>query len=381
MGHDVAIAANFGVQASTLEWNGMPVYSANESWGNPAISTLAKHVGADWVICLNDAWVMRPDAWADDLRMAIWTPIDHYPIPPQVLSVLQHEKVKPIAMSQFGHEWMGKFALDGLYVPHGVDTSVFYPRPEHKAQARDALRVPEDAFLVGMVAANRGWSPHAPRKAFPQAFDAFARFAREHDNAYLYVHAEVQPSGPPGIDLVTLSRAVGIPEDRFCFPPTEAWQLPHLIDNTFMNGVYNALDVLLNPSMSEGFGVPIIEAQACGVPVIASNHSSMPELVKAGWLVEGDRWWDAAQAAFAIMPSITSIELGLAKAYKYARNQPGPNEAAVEFAKQYDADRVAEEFWQPALAALSQPRTVGPLRESRQVRRARERSEQKAVKA
>jgi hypothetical protein len=102
----VAIAANFGLQASATEWEGFQVYPANANWGNPTISTFAKHFQADLVIALCDAWVMKPDMWADDLKMAIWAPIDHYPIPPAVLAVLQHEKVRPIAMSRDGEMWM-----------------------------------------------------------------------------------------------------------------------------------------------------------------------------------------------------------------------------------------------------------------------------------
>jgi glycosyltransferase involved in cell wall biosynthesis len=385
LGHDVSIAANFGIAASVMEWRGMVVLPAQESWGNPSLGTFAKHTEADWVICLNDAWVMAPDKWPD-VKMALWCPIDHYPVPPRVLKVLMNDRVRPIAMSRFGEEWLNKFKLDPLYVPHGVDTSVFRPRPEHKSLARRALSIPDGAFLVGMVAANRGWSPHAPRKSFPQAFDAFARFAKRHDDAYLYVHAEAQPNGPPGIDLVTLSKAVGVPEDRVAFPPPEAWHLM-IMDKQFISGAYSAMDVLLNPSMSEGFGVPIVEAQACGVPVIVSNHSSMPELVGAGWIVEGDRWWDAAQDSFAIIPSIQSIEDALEDAYA-SRDDATLPVRAVEFAAQYDADLVTEQYWKPALEELDRPRVIPPLHigavpqgepihESRQVRRARERRESK----
>jgi glycosyltransferase involved in cell wall biosynthesis len=42
--------------------------------------------------------------------------------------------------------------------------------------------------------------------------------------------------------------------------------------------IYNAADVLLAPSLYEGFGLTIVEAMACGVPVITSNVSSLPEV-------------------------------------------------------------------------------------------------------
>lgn len=382
-GHDVAIAANFGLQASATTWGGMNVYPAAGRWGNPTISTFAQHHRADFVVALCDAWVLSPDEWADDLRMGVWAPIDHYPIPPAVLAVLKHDKVRPIAMSRDGEKWMRNFALDPLYVPHGVDTSVFRPMPEMRQAARDALSVPQDAFLVGMVAANKG-SPQFPRKGFPQAFDAFARFAEQHEDAYLYCHTEAAPwdrdrSKGNGIDLFTLAKAVGCPEARVSFPPEHAWHLG-VMDKSFVAHLYSAFDVLLNSSMGEGFGIPILEAQACGVPVIASDHSAMTELTQAGWLVSGDRWWDALQDSFSIIPSIGSIANALEAAYE-SRGDAKLSAAAVEFAQEYDADRVTVEYWEPVLEALGKPREVPPLngKASRQVRRAEERRKAKTA--
>jgi glycosyltransferase involved in cell wall biosynthesis len=43
--------------------------------------------------------------------------------------------------------------------------------------------------------------------------------------------------------------------------------------------LYNCADVFLYPSLYEGFGIPLLEAMACGVPVITSNTTSIPEVV------------------------------------------------------------------------------------------------------
>ena len=42
--------------------------------------------------------------------------------------------------------------------------------------------------------------------------------------------------------------------------------------------LYCGADLLVFPSLFEGFGLPILEAMACGVPVACSNLSSMPEI-------------------------------------------------------------------------------------------------------
>jgi len=58
-------------------------------------------------------------------------------------------------------------------------------------------------------------------------------------------------------------------------------------DKSTLVQIYNAADVLLAPSLHEGFGITILEAMACGTPVITSNVSAMPEVAgEAGVLIE-----------------------------------------------------------------------------------------------
>lgn len=356
LGHEMAVATNYGLQGAALPWNNILCYPSDGDWGNPTLATYAQHHQADQVIVLGDAWVMKPDAWPD-LDVAIWAPIDHYPVPPPVLAILAHDRVRPIAMSKFGHRLLQEAGLEPLYVPHGVDRTVFRPIPGKREQVRQELGISEDTFLVGMVAANKG-NPSLPRKAFPQALHAFARFAADRPDTMLYVHTDSEAVPGSGIPLNRLAQAVGCPEDRVCFPSPKVWHLG--LSNTVVAALYQAFDVLLAPSMGEGFGIPILEAQACGVPVITSNHSAMSELGEAGWLVTGDPWWDALQDSFLIVPAIDSIVAALEAAYD-SRGDTRLHAAAVEFAAGYDADHVTTQHWLPTLEALAAPREAAPL--------------------
>lgn len=57
------------------------------------------------------------------------------------------------------------------------------------------------------------------------------------------------------------------------------------VNNSELPGIYNLADLFLYPSFRESFGIPILEAQRCGVPVITSNTSSMPEVAGDGALI------------------------------------------------------------------------------------------------
>ena len=53
----------------------------------------------------------------------------------------------------------------------------------------------------------------------------------------------------------------------------------NVVDDKDLPELYNCADVFVYPSFYEGFGLPPLEAMACGVPVITSNTSSLPEVV------------------------------------------------------------------------------------------------------
>jgi len=64
-------------------------------------------------------------------------------------------------------------------------------------------------------------------------------------------------------------------------------RFPGFIDHRELPLWYNAATLFVFPSLYEGFGLPVLEAMACGTPVVASNASSLPEVVgEAGLLVE-----------------------------------------------------------------------------------------------
>ena len=92
-----------------------------------------------------------------------------------------------------------------------------------------------------------------------------------------------------------------------------------------LNRMYNEALCLLYPSDYEGFGIPVLEAQKAGCPVIAQNRSSIPEVIgPQGLMVEHDAPLRMAQAMAAIVRELLSrstqtiIEAGLSNAQRFS---------------------------------------------------------------
>ena len=135
-----------------------------------------------------------------------------------------------------------------------------------------------------------------------------------------------------------------------------------------MADVYSSLDVLLNPAMGEGFGLPVLEAQACGVPAIVTDFTAMSEVCGAGWKVRLRPRLDADArlAGVAERRGGRREPRGVLRALRAGPARRSRAQAR-EHALRYDADRVLEEHWLPALdgdrAAARRPAAAQDRRE------------------
>lgn len=345
LGHDVAISAFYGLEGGPQTIDGTKVYpKLNDGYGNDVLHAHARdHAGGlleDVAIgLLLDVWVMRPELFTAPVKSFAWVPVDHEPAPPGVKNFFAQSDCIPVAMSRFGERMLSEF--DPLYVPHAIDTKVFCDAGRDEGRA--LIDFPEGAFVVGMVAANKG---NPSRKSFVEAIQAFANFRKEKKDACLYVHSEA--SGVyHGVNLPNLLAHLELPPECVHFPDQYKLQVTGFSEPE-MAKMYSAFDVLLNPATGEGFGIPILEAQACGTPVITTNNSAMTEVGEVGWQVTGQRTWTYLES-WQVIPDVGQLTNCLVQAYGQA---PVMRRAARAFAEQYDIDRVVPEYWVPALAEM-----------------------------
>lgn len=153
-----------------------------------------------------------------------------------------------------------------------------------------------------------------PHKNLPRLLEAFAQVAAEQPELHLLL------SGAPDDETRHQALRLGIYHRVVFAGHIPEAQLPAL---------YRGAALLTLPSLYEGFGLPPLEAMACGTPVVVSDTTSLPEVVgEAGVLVDPQ--------------SVPSIADGLRRALTDSDLRERLRAAGLERARQFSWDRVAE---------------------------------------
>jgi glycosyltransferase involved in cell wall biosynthesis len=136
-------------------------------------------------------------------------------------------------------------------IPYGVDTDLF--RPVDRGWARDLLRIPPDALVVLLVA-----EPITRRvKGFGMLVEALDLIGDGR--------------------VVLLSAGTGTPPVEARCPHAH---LGHVGDQRLLPVVYGAADLLVIPSLQDNSPQVVLEAMACGLPVIGYASGGIPDLIR-----------------------------------------------------------------------------------------------------
>lgn len=201
----------------------------------------------------------RKDLW--HLTTGTRFSVDHA----DYIITISHFSKKDI-MEQF------KIKKDKITVAHpGYDKDTFKPINNKRAVQKILTKYGLEGNYIIYVGTIQ------PRKNLVRLFEAVSRI----ENINLVVVGKTTGEGRQGWmfdEIIKKPKELGI-EDRVIFTgyvPTES--LAYLL---------NGAKAYILPSLWEGFGIPVVEAMACGIPVIVSNVSSLPEVVgSAGILVD-----------------------------------------------------------------------------------------------
>jgi len=269
-----------------------------------------------------------------------------------------------VTTSEYGKQILLKYSVPESKIKvihHGVDHSIYRPispRPRFEAY--------EDKFCFGFVARN------TIRKGFPQIIRAFAMLPSEiRENCILYLHTQ-----PEEMSLSSMGQIRG-------------WDIPLLTAKYNLYGkvlispfqskywgnseqelaqIYNAMDVFVFASVGEGFGLPLVEAMACGLPIIASANTSIPEVVgEAGILTPCNEEDDETSDGFTIStPKIKPIAEAMAELHENEELKKELSEKAIERSRMFSWAKAITLFSEAIEEALRHDRMGKKILESKE---------------
>lgn len=215
------------------------------------------------------------------------------------------------------------FSGRATVIPFGVDPSIYFPTA--RAEARAKLGIPLGDFVVGNVNTN-----HA-RKRLDLTVMYFAEWVQRYKlppSVRLFIHAAPRDSS---VDLVQLADYYGVRSRMIV-----AEQAGH-VPEELMRYVYAAMDVQVSTTLGEGFGLPTIEAMACGIPQIVPAWAALGD-----WAA--DAVWAIPVTSYQVTPGLNTIG-GIADREQFIAGLHG----------MYTNDSFRIDFAERALARAKEP--------------------------
>lgn len=226
-------------------------------------------------------WISDPRApelqWLREPPFRKWGyfPIDHEG-PGGRLSVLEADGLsgydRVLAYGMFGAGVISRTlnlrsACD--WIPHGINMDTFQPRDPEGVKL--GMGLGENMMVLGVVMTNQ------IRKNWALAFEIISLLKKRLPPFKVWCKTD---SIDRHWDLRALAVDFGV-EDVVMVDLTT-------LSDKQMSYMYSACDLTFLPSLGEGFGYPIVESLACGVPCVHGNYAGGAELMplEAGWLVE-----------------------------------------------------------------------------------------------
>jgi len=247
------------------------------SYFRNSMSDIIKNTMSDVFIILLDTFMLHGnDAWflgidTSPARTFFWFPTDGGGGLPLGCANILKKIENPVAMSMFGQKQVKEYHdLDVAHIPHGVNTELFFKVSDEQKEILKQKYGLNGKFVIGTVARNQ------PRKHLDRTLKTMRLLLDKMPNAVLFFHLDPDDLAQPLWKIRSLIQKFGL-ENRVIFSGMKAHQG---FPASQMNEIYNVMDCFFLSTSGEGFGIPIIEAMACEIPVVATSYTTTPEIVE-----------------------------------------------------------------------------------------------------
>ena len=278
-GHFVGIAPNVAYGPGMMDVSGMPLHAQGTGFTEAPTIMHYEQYRYDVLLAQYDMWALHTlFNLVREHRVVLvpYIPLDHDQIMPDLVQKLQVATYN-IAMCKYGLNQLTRAGFkNATYIYHGVDCDTYkpIPCPEYpKERLRADLHFEPDAFVIGIVKMNKG-----TRSALPRQLEMIKMFIDQNPDIKTRIYLHTELDAPTGFNLTTVLKMLGL--DKITRVANDYLYFAGGYSDIAMAKMYNACDVTMSCTLSEGFGMPIIESMACGTPVIAGNYTSMTELLQ-----------------------------------------------------------------------------------------------------
>ncbi len=205
---------------------------------------------------------------------------------------------------------------------------VFTPSQHSKKDLVELMGVPEEKIVVTPNAAGQAFrpppAPAAPPPGLPESYVLGVGNPKPHKNlgALVEAHRRLRAKPPAGVAVPPLVVVGAGPGAADWARPSDQLVLIPTLDDAALAQAYGAARAVVVPSLYEGFGLPALEAMACGAPVVAADRASLPEVVGEAGLLSGPDADSLAQAMGRVLaePELAQRlrEAGLRRAARFS---------------------------------------------------------------
>jgi glycosyltransferase involved in cell wall biosynthesis len=351
-GLEVIISAYYGLEPGGTPPYPITVLPAKEGpFGTASTAQYCKQYNIDIGILFSDWWAF--DNFPKTIPNAtLYSPMDQTNYPEEILQLTrQYHKI--ISLCKWQQKQLHDTGIPSDIIYHGVDTNIYKPTQKTQARKKIGLTDKQDSFVFGTVAAN---SDKEDRKGHAKSMKAMRYFLDQNPDVkdILWIY-HTSPNEPRGMPLYSIANKYKLENViRFMDPSLASTMFSEQDLATLMN----CFDVHLLCSKREGFGMPILETQSCGVPNICHDFSSMTELVEGhGWLCKslgsGLNLETTAINAETAVPDVYDIAKCIEDAYFHPDKLQKYSEESRAFALTFDWDIIVEKGWVPLLEELA----------------------------
>jgi len=285
LGHEACVYSVFGTQGQVQEYKGCKIYPKNING-----DTLADLDCVKWIEKYDVVWSFVDLFILDARRMTdywmSWLMVDSEPFLISNLEALSQTNVA-LTMGDWSKNIIEENNAMGVNQEQMVETFPLVINSDDfymtdKEEARQLFMknygLKEMNRLICCNAANS--NEVQERKNFPELIKWWSKHTKENPLDVLYLHTDVTGEVAAGTNIKALCATYGYDTTKVRFAQNVKYRFG-MITRDDLRDIYNASDIMLVPSHSEGLGLPYVESAMCGCIPVGNNYGTGKEVIEA----------------------------------------------------------------------------------------------------